>query len=539
MIQIYADGVPVYDSRLREPGKDYSLLGLSVTTAENKGGAARIVMPPYHPAYSALVSHRTIVEFYRDRKLGFRGRVLYPEDDNFNRRIWTCEGELCLFKDGLSRPYLYQDTPAAVFTAVVEAYNAQVETYKQFRVGEITVTDPNDYIRLESASAEQSLDTLNKLLQRCGGYFVFSTADDGVRVINWYAEPGFRSNQSIEFGENLLDFASDGISTDLATVLIPYGAQDPETGERVNISSVNDGLDYVADEEARALRGTIVRPVYFDDVTEPANLLRKAQQLLAERRNVITTLTLTAADLACLDKSLDSFRAGDVIRVRSKPHGVDEDFKLTEYTEDWLNPGKGSITLGKSKSTLTDAAVSGDNKTLSEVQKTAREIKADYTLNLAKAIEETERLFRSLIEQTSESIRLEVAATYTTSDQLNSAISTSMTQLADSFTFAFNELQAVVDENGEIVEGRFTELYSYIKMAGGSITFGSSENGITLTLENDLIVFKKNGVQFGWWDGVDFHTGNIIVEVNERAQFGNFAFIPRSGGNLSLLKVGG
>lgn len=40
-------------------------------------------------------------------------------------------------------------------------------------------------------------------------------------------------------------------------------------------------------------------------------------------------------------------------------------------------------------------------------------------------------------------------------------------------------------------------------------------------------------------DGVDFHTGNIVVDVNERAQFGNFAAIPRSNGSLSWLKVRG
>ena len=62
---------------------------------------------------------------------------------------------------------------------------------------------------------------------------------------------------------------------------------------------------------------------------------------------------------------------------------------------------------------------------------------------------------------------------------------------------------------------------------------------MTLELDNDMIKFKKNGVQFGWWDGVDFHTGNIVVEVNERAQFGNFAFVPRSDGSLMFLKVGG
>lgn len=78
----------------------------------------------------------------------------------------------------------------------------------------------------------------------------------------------------------------------------------------------------------------------------------------------------------------------------------------------------------------------------------------------------------------------------------------------------------------------------HIDTESGSMTFGSSENKLTLTIDNDEIVFKKNGEPFGRWDGVDFHTGNIYVEVNKRAQFGNFAFIPRSDGSLSFLKVG-
>lgn len=537
MIQIYADGALVYDSRLRAPGKNYSLLALSTTTGENKGGTASILMPPGHPAYNAFTNHRTIVEMYRDGVLRFRGRALYPTDDFYNRRTWLCEGELCLFQDGTIRPYLYQDTPAAIFTAIVEDYNSQVEDYKRFRVGEITVTDANDYVRLESEGAEQSLAALNKLVERCGGTIVFTTAEDGARVINWYAAPGFRSSQTIEFGENLLDFSRDGASTDMATVVVPYGALDTTTGKRVTIESVNDGRDYIVDEEARALRGTISRPVIWDDVTVPANLLRKAQEYLAEHRQVVTSLTLTALDLSRMDKSIDSFQVSDTIRVKSKPHAVDDDFRLTEYTEDWLYPDMSSINLGKAQRSLTGADVAGDDKSLSELQKTTAQIKADYKLNIADAIAASERLLRSLIEQTSESIRAEVSNENFTQDQLLESLSTSLTQLADSFTFEFQQLQAVVDANGNIVADRFAELYSYIRMEGGVLTFGSSENGITLSLENDLIVFRKNGVQFGWWDGVDFHTGNIVVEVNERAQFGNFAAIPRSNGSLSWLKV--
>ena len=82
-------------------------------------------------------------------------------------------------------------------------------------------------------------------------------------------------------------------------------------------------------------------------------------------------------------------------------------------------------------------------------------------------------------------------------------------------------------------------LAKYFEFSGEGLVIKAGDNTMTLTLDNDMILFKKNGRQFGWWDGVDFHTGNIVIDVTERAQFGNFAFVPRSNGSLSFLKVGG
>ena len=96
----------------------------------------------------------------------------------------------------------------------------------------------------------------------------------------------------------------------------------------------------------------------------------------------------------------------------------------------------------------------------------------------------------------------------------------------------------VVEVNGDLL-GIREELEKHFEFNAKGLTIKAGEGSMNLILDNDIIRFVKNGQEFGWWDGVDFHTGNIIVEVNERAQFGNFAFIPRSNGSLSFLKVGG
>lgn len=92
-----------------------------------------------------------------------------------------------------------------------------------------------------------------------------------------------------------------------------------------------------------------------------------------------------------------------------------------------------------------------------------------------------------------------------------------------------------VDED---LQNKFKEVYKYITFSGNGITISSGDSAITLQIDNESgIVFKKNGVQFGLWDGTDFYTGNIVVETSERAQFGRFAFVPRSDGSLAFLKV--
>lgn len=80
---------------------------------------------------------------------------------------------------------------------------------------------------------------------------------------------------------------------------------------------------------------------------------------------------------------------------------------------------------------------------------------------------------------------------------------------------------------------------------GLTIKVGNSE--MKVRIDNDSIAFYNGEIdesdltknRLGWWDGENsvFYTGDLVVNVNERAQFGNFAFVPRSNGSLSFLKV--
>lgn len=533
MIKVYADDRLVYAPNL----DDYALLALQVTVSATASGTATITMPPGHPASNLFANYKTIVTIYRGDVLLFRGRALFTSDDFYNCRTITCEGERGFLQDSVVRPYLYQDTPANIFADLIATHNAQTDAAKTFVVGTVTATDPNDYVRLESMTAEQTGVVLDALVERVGGYIVFTTNEAGQRVINWYADPGYRSTQVIEFGSNLLDFTKTGIGTELATVIIPYGAvMDDETGERLTIESVNNGLDFIQDDEAVALRGAIVRAVYWDDVTEPANLLRKSQQHLNHSKNLVTSLQLSSVDLSALDKNIDTFQVLDRVRVRSKPHNVDEDFLLTDRNYDLLQPEFDTIILGKEVETLTGSDAAGDRAAQNQLQKTEATLRAEYKQNISQAIEEAQETLMSLIQQTEETIKLEVSQSYATNGEVDRKISTSMTQLSDSFTFTFDALEKKVDDNDAETRAQFAESQKYIRFQNGNILLGEAGNTLELRIQKDRISFYDDGAEVAYFSNkkLTVRDGDFLNSL----RIGRFGFLPRDNGNLSIVKVG-
>ncbi len=535
MIQLYVDGELVFDSRI----KATAILGLKAQIGLNKGGAATIILPPEHTAYNAFTSYRSVVEIYRDGVLRFRGRALYPTDEFNMTRTITCEGERCFLRDGIHRPYTYNATPSSIFTQVIGLYNAQVEAFKQFVVGTVEGIS-TDAIVLESEEAETFAATVDKLVEVCGGYIVFTTNSAGQRVINWYADIGYSNQQVIEFGANLMDFSRTTANSDLATVIIPYGAKDETTGDRLTIAVVNGGLDFIQDDEAVALRGVISKAVYWDEITTAEALLTKAQQYLNNSKNLVASLTLTAIDLSLLDKNIDSFRVGDLIKVRSKPHGItreDDVFQLTEQSLDFLNPQNDRIVLGKNISSLIGADVTTSRKTDDTIKRLNRAIRSDYSINTEAIIEEVKFGITSLIQQTSDAILSDVSAQYATQDGLKEAISTTMTQLQDSFEFLFAELKTTVDANDAEAREQISELRSYIRFEDGNIILGKAGNYITLKPLNDRIQFLDSGAEVAYFS--DNHLTVQDATFVKSMRVGNFAFIPRTNKNLSLVKVGG
>lgn len=362
MYKIYADNTLIYDSTI----DDYKIGKGSITLEVNKSGSFVFSLYPDHFYYNEFVRLRTVITVYKSDRIVFRGRILNDVTDYWNNKVITCEGEMGFLQDSIIRPFDFSGTPETLFRKFVEEHNAQVDEFKRFKVGTVSVVDQNNYVARSNTAYESALANLNgRLLEsELGGYLYITHGEDGtdqIPTLHYLADFSKIAAQTIEFGANLKDYTKTVNAGDIATAIIPLGAAvddgDSETEDpKLTIKSVNGGIDYVYSEAGVALRGWIFKTVEWNDVTVAENLKTKAEQYLENIVNQNITLELNAIDLHLMDKSIESFCVGDYIHVISEPHSFDSVLLCNKQTLDLLKPDNDSVVLGYSYSAFTETS---------------------------------------------------------------------------------------------------------------------------------------------------------------------------------------
>ena len=327
---------------------------------DNKNGQAEFIVYPNNPYYSVVKKLTTDIIIYNNKAPCFYGRVLYDDEDASGAKHVFVEGELAFLCDSVQRPAVYHDISVIdYFSKIISLHNSQVEERKQFVVGRVSVTDSNDSLYRYS-NWETTRETLTeKLIKRLGGH-LHIRHENGQRIIDYLSDEEFNTTckQQIRFGENLLDYSKNMDASDLATCIIPLGARKDESSiegleERVTISDVNGGVDYVMDDDAVAEYGKIYKTVTWDDVTEPANLLKKAKKYLTTTQYEKMVLEVKAVDLSLTSSDVEEMKIGQMVRCISKPRSMDVYLPLAEkkvYIQDF---GRNTVTLGSETSAHT------------------------------------------------------------------------------------------------------------------------------------------------------------------------------------------
>lgn len=358
---IYCDQKVIYDSR----GEELACENVKVSLEVNAAGSLEFTMPPTHPNIDDIEIMASTLRVFRDKVEIFRGRPTEISISFFGKKKVYCEGVLAFLNDSIQRQGEYHDiTPYNYLNTLLTTHNSQVEDDRKIYIGTVTVVDSNDslyrYTNYNSTLQEIKEDLLDDL----GGYLFPRFAQDGKVYLDYLADYPGTCTQQIVFGLNLLDYTRGFNVSDICTRVIPLGAKVndptyPTLGERLTIASINQGKDYIQSDDAVATFGIISKVVVWDNVTTEQALLSKAQKYLADAQYDNLVIEARAVDLHMTDDEIEAFELGDVVNVKSVPHGLDRNFPVTKMVLDLNSASNNSITLNAGGNKKISSIVGG------------------------------------------------------------------------------------------------------------------------------------------------------------------------------------
>ena len=257
--------------------------------------------------------------------------------------------------------------------------------------------------------------------------------------------------------------------------------------------------------------------------------------------SIITAKSITAekvsvSDLVAFDATIGGFHISDSSIYSGVKNSVDSPVSgIYLDSEGQLVVGDGTNYLKFYKDEngayiLDISSVASLQKDIGDIHNDIDNVHSEITNQRTNISNDSKQIVASALE---EYTKIEDFTKYTKSTE------SKLTIMSDQIDMNFTTVNKSIDDANGNTNDRFNKLEKYIRFDENGITIGESGNKLKLVLDNDNITFTKNDQPIGWWDGENFHTGNIVVEVNERAQFGNFAYVPRSDGSIMFLKVSG
>ena len=303
-----------------------------------------------------------LVTVFRDGRTIFKGRVVSERKDFYNADTVEAEGKLAFLNDSCLEPFSFTGSPEALFRMILENHNAQVMEWQRFRVGRVTVTDPNDYI---VRSSEAVINSWEALKSRCfqsslGGHIRIRYEPDG-DYIDWLDDYTKVCSQSIAFARNMISLSREMDATETYTAIRPVGAE--VDGVKIDISTVNNGSVYLVNEELAGRYGVIFAPEgesRWEDVTLPENLLEKAEEkLYGSMAAMSETYEINAVDLNLTDPEIEALDICEYVPVESGPHGIQGRYLLTRADICIASPQNSVYYLGVSRRVLSDMTSEG------------------------------------------------------------------------------------------------------------------------------------------------------------------------------------
>lgn len=417
--QIKCDGFILDDPRDDELTVANPVVNLEVNTV----GSCSFTIHKNHPYYGKLKKLKSVFEVSDDIGVIFRGRMLDDAADFYNSKSVKLEGAMAYFNDSIVRPFSFPKDFAEdaryieaaesgnvirfFLQWLIDQHNSQVKESQRFKLGNVTVTDPNNYLsRSDSSYAKTWAVLKSKLFEsKLGGYLCIRYEADG-NYIDYLSEFTLTNTQEIVFGENLLDLKSKSNAASTYSAVVPLGAaMETEGGSndsktRLTIASLPDGNinddivkqgDMIYSRSAVEAFGFVCAPVSattWDDVTVARNLQTKGVAALSGDLSFLSnTIEATALDLHFTNEAVQTFRIYRNVKVRSDPHGHNGTYPLMKLSLNLHSLQNSKLTVGKSIRSLTDINSEKESDSEKRFESFVNDLK-DYVSNQTSRLDQ-------------------------------------------------------------------------------------------------------------------------------------------------------
>ena len=338
------------------------LVSATVSKSVSAYDSFTFTLDPSHKLYAIIKPYKFFVKVTRpdQNKVLFEGRVLTYSDSmdtsGVIQKTAVCEGLEGFLHDSVqSWREFHNTTPKDFLQALVNEHNKQVESFKQIRLGNFTVTNSTDNVYRFVDDTKDTYDNIqDKLVSRLGGELRVRD-ENGTLYLDYMPKIGGTASQKIKLATNLLSSSRNIDPTEVVTVLKPLGAtQERQTGDdgktevsspRLTIASSNGGNEYLRDEELIKEFGIRAKTQTWDDVNTADTLLQKGRAYLASQKAIKYEIQLTYVDLSYIKDGVAMFDCGDTVTVQNSLQGLEIDERIVSMSIDLLQVQNTTMTL--------------------------------------------------------------------------------------------------------------------------------------------------------------------------------------------------
>lgn len=363
---------------------DDTIYDAKISANVNAAAYFDFTIPSEHRLYNSIEEQAGIVRVYSDKKLLFMGEITEIDDDFEGNKSVSCADPRIHLNDILLRPYstvkdeeenLAPSSIDGYFQWLIDQYNNRTLNSKfRFQVGvnQGSALTKNNYIYIKNENLPGIGSELeNQILDSYGGYLTMTYPED-IPTLNLYADVHEANTQIIDFGVNLIDFKRSSSTDDQYTAIRPVGGtpertdDDPEgyVPKPITIEDLPDGTtqidaDYVKLKDVVYSVSRVNRYGYKEynwtnsSILDRNTLLQEAVSDLKKCVDPSKTLEVKAVDLALFANEYDHLECGEVARIRSKPHNIDEYLLVNSMEINLQDPSQTTYTLGEAYNSLT------------------------------------------------------------------------------------------------------------------------------------------------------------------------------------------